>query len=558
MADEPLNSVEIIKAASNYLRGTIAEELDNDKEAFEKATTQLIKHHGMYQQDDRDARNVKVPGGKSQRTNSVMVRVKLPGGKLEGRQLLGMLDLCEELAGENIRLTNRQDIQVHFVRKRHVRQFVRRVNELGLTTLGACGDVERNVLCCPAPLRHDPIHDQMQKLADALTRHLLPRTPAYKEIWLQGSPAAERYPVSEGDEVEPLYGKNYLPRKFKTAVALATDNCIDAYANDLGFLAIAENGQILGYNVVVGGGFGVTLGKKDTFPAVAQKLTFVKPDDVLDLTTAIIKVQRDYGFRADRRRARMKYLLADWGLPRFKTQVEEYFGRKLPEPHPAEVSGFDDHLGWHDQGDGRWFYGLNVENGRVLDREGFRLKAAIREICARFDPKVRVTAHQSLLFIDLASDAQSGIEEILHRHGVKTLEQISTVRRWSMACVALPTCPLAVTESERVLPGLIDQLEQELERLGLSKEAFTTRMTGCPNGCARPYNADIGLSGRTKDKYTIYLGGRRLGDRLAFVYKDIVPLAEIVPTLVPVFTRFKAERQNGETFGDFCNRVLRV
>jgi sulfite reductase (ferredoxin) len=557
MADEPLNAVEIIKAESNYLRGTIAEELANDKEAFEKATTQLIKHHGMYQQDDRDARNVKTPGGKSQRTNSMMVRIKLPGGKLEGRQLLGILELTAELAGETIRLTNRQDIQVHFVRKRHVRQFVRRVNELGLTTLGACGDVERNVLCCPAPLRQDPIRDQMQELADAITRHLLPQSPAYKEIWLEGSPAAERYPAAEGDEVEPLYGKNYLPRKFKTAVALVTDNCIDAYANDLGFLAIPEDGRILGYNVVVGGGFGVTLGKKDTFPAVAQKLTFVKPEDVLDLTTAIFKVQRDYGFRADRRRARMKYLLAEWGLPRFKAQVEEYFGRKLPEPHPADVSGFDDHLGWHDQGDGRWFYGLNVENGRVLDREGFRLKTAIREICARFAPELRVTAHQSLLFIDLAPDARPGIEEILHRHGVKTLEQISTVRRWSMACVALPTCPLAVTESERVLPGLIDQLEQELDRLGLGGEAFTTRMTGCPNGCARPYNADIGISGRTKDKYTIYLGGRLLGDRLGFVYKDVVPFAEIVPTLVPVFTRFKAERQDGETFGDFCNRTLR-
>jgi sulfite reductase (ferredoxin) len=555
MAQDSPSPVELIKIHSNFLRGTLAEELENEQEAFAKDSAQLIKHHGMYQQDDRDARTAKTPGGKSQRTHSLMVRVKLPGGKLDSPQLLGMLDLADELAAQNIRLTNRQDIQVHVVRKRHVRQFVRRVNELGLTTLGACGDVTRNVLCCPAPLRQDAMRDQMQQLADAITGLLLPRTPAYREIWLKDSPAAERYAGSGSAEVEPLYGETYLPRKFKVAIALASDNCIDAYANDVGLVAIAEDARISGYNVVVGGGFGVTLGKKDTFPAIAQKLTFVEPGEVLPLVTAVVRVQRDFGCRTDRRRARMKYLIADWGLPRFQAQVEEYYGRKLPAPHPAEVSGFDDHLGWHAQGDGRWFYGLNVENGRVLDREGFQLKAALREICQRYRPGLRVTAHQSLLFIDLPADARSGIEEILRRCGVPTLEQISAVRRWSMACVAKPTCPLAVAESERVMPGLVDQLERELEQLGLGSEVFTTRMTGCPNGCARPYNADVGLSGRTLGKYTIYLGGRLLGDRLGFVYKDIVPLDQIVATLRPVLMFFKDHRSAGETLGDFCHRI---
>jgi len=319
-------------------------------------------------------------------------------------------------------------------------------------------------------------------------------------------------------------------------------------------VAIVEKDKVVGYNFLVGGGLGVTPSRKSTFPALAQPLAFVPTDEVIAVATAVVKVQRDFGNREDRKRARMKYLIADRGMDWFRAKVEEYYGSRLIDPRPVEVHGFHDHLGWHEQGDGRWFYGLNVENGRVLDRKGFRLKTALREICRTYAPGIRITGHQSLLFTDIRPEDRAGLEAILRRHGVPLSDEISTVRRWSMACVALPTCPLAVTESERVLPGMVDELEVELARLGLADEPFTVRMSGCPNGCSRTYNADVGIVGKTMNKYTLYLGGRRIGDRLGFIYKDIVPLEEIVSTLVPVFTYFQQDRLPGETLGDFCHR----
>jgi sulfite reductase (ferredoxin) len=268
----------------------------------------------------------------------------------------------------------------------------------------------------------------------------------------------------------------------------------------------------------------------------------------------VIKVQRDFGNRADRKTARLKYLIHNWGLEQFKSKVDEYFGSVLPEPHPADVHGFDDHIGWHEQGDGKLFYGLNVENGRIQDHDEFRLKTALREICRTIKPGIRLTAHQSILFTDVAPGDRERLESILRDHGVKLSEEISNVRRWSMACVAWPTCGLAITESERALPGIIDQLEVELAKLGLSSETFTLRMTGCPNGCARPYNCDIGLVGKAVGKYTIFAGGRLLGDRLNFNFRDMVPADEVVPTLVPLLAYFKQDRQEGETLGDFCHR----
>jgi len=554
----PLSSVEKIKLASDYLRGTIAEELANDKDTFEDETSQLLKHHGMYQQDDRDRRAMKGPDGKRlPKAYSLMVRVKVPGGRLTSEQLLAQLDLCDALGNTTLRVTNRQDVQFHGVLKQNVRQAIRKINDVQLTTLGACGDVERNVMCCPASFRRDPVHDELQETATRLSTHLLPRTTAYHEIWLTDPDSGEKHLCgggANGHEIEPLYGAGYLPRKFKTAIALPGDNCVDVYTNDLGLLAICENYRIVGYNVLVGGGMGVTPSNKNTFPALAKRMCFATPEQVLDVATAIIKVQRDYGNREDRKRARMKYLIADWGLEKFKSKVEEYYGRRLPEPHPDDVWGFDDHIGWSEQGDGRWFYGLNVENGRILDRDGFELKAAIREVCRTYCPGIRLTAHQSILFTDISPSDCSGLEEIFRRHGVKLDDEISNARRWSMACVAMPTCPLAVAESERALPGLIDQFEIELARLGLDSERFTIRMAGCHNGCARPYNADIGLVGKTAGKYTVFLGGRLLGNRLAFLYQDLVPLDQIVPTLLPVLVYFKQEQSNGESLGDFCDR----
>ncbi|MGE0533535.1 MAG: NADPH-dependent assimilatory sulfite reductase hemoprotein subunit [Pirellulales bacterium] len=572
------SAAEATKLASNYLRGEIAQELVDGQSMFGKGSVVLLKHHGTYQQDDREARTVR-DGQKSAREYSFMVRCRIPGGKLTRDQFLAQLDFCDEFANDTLRITTRQGLQYHGVLKGNLKQLIRRINDVQLSTLAACGDVERNVMCCPAPHYHDPVHAELQSLADRLAEHLAPRTPAYHEIWLTDPDTGEQSLVGGGppasaatsngaphavhagnghapgeDPVEPIYGPTYLPRKFKTAIGLPGDNCVDLYANDLGLMAICENYRVVGYNVLVGGGFGVTPSAAKTFPAVAKRMAFVGPDEVVDVATAVIKVQRDYGNRSDRKVARLKYLIANRGLDWFKNQVEQYFGRPLAEPHPDDVHGFDDHLGWHEQGDGRLFYGLNVENGRILDRQGFRLKSALRAVLTRFNPNVRLTAHQSLLFTDVAPEHRDDLESTLREHGVPLSEEISAVRRWSMACVAWPTCGLAITESERVLPGVIDTFEQELARLGLSQEVFTVRMTGCPNGCARPYNSDIGLVGKAQGKYTVLLGGRLLGDRLNTIYKDMVPMDEIVPTLSPVLSYFKHERHDGETLGDFCHR----
>jgi len=545
------SGVEEVKEASQFLYRMLAEEVFNDQPAFSEKAVQVLKHHGTYQQDDRDRR-------REGKTYIMMVRVKVPGGVLTWQQLLAQLDLCDELGNATARITDRQDLQLHGVLKRNLREAIQRINEVQMTTLGACGDVVRNVICCPAPLRHDGVREELQELARAVTRHLLPRTPAYHQIWLTDPETQEKELVggqADPEEVEPIYGKTYLPRKFKIALGLLDDNCVDVYANDLGFVAIVEDGRIAGFNVLAGGSLGVTPSNKNTFPALAKPVGFISKDEVIPIAEAVVKIFRDFGERGDRKRARLKYLIADRGIDWFRQTLEQYYGRSIRDPLPVSVRGFDDHIGWHNQGDGKWFYGLNVENGRILDRDGFRLKSAIREICQRFQPGIRFTAHQSILFCDLAENVRPELEGILREHGVPLSEEISQVRRWSMACVALPTCPLAVTESERVLPGLIDQLEVELVRLGLENERFTVRMTGCPNGCARPYNADIGLVGRTVNKYAIYLGGRLLGDRLGELYLDTVPLGEIIPTLRPVLTLFAQHRQNGETLGDFCHRI---
>jgi sulfite reductase (ferredoxin) len=563
--------VETVKLESNFLRGTIPQELTDGNASFSKGNAQLLKHHGTYQQDDREARTAREGGGKSIKSYMFMVRSAVPGGKLTGDQLLAELDLAEECGNGTLRITSRQGLQLHGILKHDLHKTIHRINEIKLSTLAACGDVKRNVMCCPAPHRQDPVHDEMQRLADQLAVHLTPRTRAYYEIWVRdpdngedrlvggnGRHGAASSAASDGQaDPEPIYGPTYLPRKFKIGVGLPGDNCIDIYANDLGFMAICEDFRIIGYNVLVGGGMGVVPSAAKTFPAVAKRMAFVRPEQVIDVATEVVKVQRDFGNRSDRKVARLKYLINNWGLERFKAKVEEYYGHKLPDPHPDDVRGFDDHLGWHEQGDGRLFYGLNIENGRIQDSEqsdGPQLKTALREICRTYRPNIRLTGHQSMLFTEILPQDRSGVEEILRRHRVPLSHEISNVRRWSMACVAWPTCGLAITEAERALPSMIDQLEVELAKLGLSREVFTLRMTGCPNGCARPYNCDIGLVGRAADKYTVYVGGRLLGDRLNFIYRDMVPAGDVVPTLVPLFTYFKSARENGETFGDFCLR----
>ncbi len=564
---EKISPVEVAKINSHHLRGTIGPEMADGTDHFSKDNTHLLKFHGTYQQDDRDERAHK-DGGKSAKQYIFMVRSRIPGGRLTSEQLLGELAVCDELGNSTLRITSRQGLQLHGVPKTNLQQTIRRINEIKLSTLAACGDVNRNVMCCPAPHYNDTVHSELQQTAEALALHLAPKTRAYYELWLRnpgggeddqylgGSrPAVNGHAGNGAEDVEPLYGSTYLPRKFKIAFGLPGDNCVDMYANDLAFMAICRDFKIVGYNVLVGGGMGVTPSATKTFPAVAKRMAFVEPHEVTPVAEAVIKVQRDFGNRADRKVARLKYLIANRGLDWYKAKVEEYYGHALAASDAEDVWGFDDHLGWHEQGDGKLFYGLNIENGRILDNDTLQLKTALREICRTFQPGIRLTAHQSILFTDLPPVAREPLEAILKRHGVKLSHEISEVRRWSMACVAWPTCGLSITESERALPGMIDQLEIELAKLGLSKEVFTLRMTGCPNGCARPYNCDVGLVGRAADKYTVFVGGRLLGDRLNFQYKDMVPADDVVSTLVPLFVYFKQSREGNETFGDFCHRV---
>ena len=546
------SAVEGFKQSSNFLRGDIAQEIVDGEDHFGKGSVQLLKFHGTYQQDDRDARKANRAAGAG-KAFMFMVRTRIPGGALTSDQLLAELDMCDELGDGTLRVTSRQGLQLHGVLKENLRETIRRIHAVKLTTLAACGDVERNVMCCPAPIA-DGVRDQLQDLTLRFADHFAPRTKSYREIWLIDPDTGERTAVDDESDDEPIYGPTYLPRKFKTGVALPGDNCVDLYSQDLGLLAIVEDDRLRGFNLLVGGGFGVTPSNANTFPAVAQPMAYVDYDQVIPAAEAIIKVQRDFGERGDRKRARMKYLIHDWGLPAFREKVEEYYGSRFADPRPAPVTEHDDHIGWREQGDGRWFYGLNVENGRIKNDGDFKLKSALRQICKELKPSIRLTAHQSILFCDLAEEARDRLEGMLVSHGVPTSGSISTVRRWSMACVAWPTCGLAVAESERALPGVVDQIEAELAKQGLADQRFAVRMTGCPNGCARPYNSDVGLVGRTLGKYTIYLGGRVQGDRLNFRYKDLVPAEHVAAELAPLLTYFKETRRPGEAFGDFCAR----
>ncbi len=551
-----LSKVELLKEASHQLRGTLAEELLNDKPEFSDDAATLLKHHGSYLQDDRDARKAKGDDGKAKgKQYSCMVRTRIPGGKMTAEQLLAELDLCEKLANGTLRITSRQGLQLHGVLKSDLRDSIREINRIKLTTFAACGDVNRNVMACPAPYRNNPVYDQIQALSLEMAEHFKPKTTSYFDIWLKDDDGAETEVTDFKPVHEPIYGTRYLPRKFKMAIGLPEDNCVDLYTQDLGLLAIVEGGRIIGYNVLAGGGMGRTPSAEKTFPALAKRLTFVTPAEVIEVCEAVVKVQRDFGNREDRKRARLKYLIADWGLPKFKAKVEEYVGRPLPEPHPADVTGVDDHIGWHEQGDGKLFLGINIENGRIKDEGSLRIKAGLRAILRKFGMEIRLTALQSIILCDIDPKDKAEINRIMAEHGIKGENELSLLRRYAIACPAFPTCGLSITESERALPGVIDELEVEIAKLGLQADKIAVHMTGCPNGCARPYTPDIGLVGKAAGKYTVFVGGNPEGTRLGFIYRDMVPLNDIVPTLAPLLAEYKTGRKGSESFGDFCART---
>jgi sulfite reductase (ferredoxin) len=552
---QKLSKVELLKESSQQLRGTLAEELLNDRPEFSDDAATLLKHHGSYLQDDRDTRRAKGEDGKAKgKQYSCMVRTAIPGGRLTAQQLLAELDLCELLANGTLRITSRQGLQLHGVLKSNLKASIREINRIKLTTFAACGDVNRNVMACPAPVRNDAVRAGLQEMAAQLALHFRPKTTSYFDIWLKDEDGVEQE-VGEFQPVdEPIYGPRYLPRKFKMGVGLPEDNCVDLYTQDLGLLAIVENGQIIGWNVLAGGGMGRTPSAEKTFPALAKRLCFATPEQVIAVCEAIVKVQRDFGNREDRKRARLKYLISDWGVAKFRETVEQYFGGPLADPHPADVTGVDDHLGWHEQGDGRLFLGINVENGRIKDEGSLRLKAGLRAILGRFGMEVRLTPLQSLILCDIDPADREEIERMMSEYGILRADQLSLLRRYAIACPAFPTCGLSITESERALPGVIDQLEVEVAKLGLQTSKLAVHMTGCPNGCARPYTPDVGLVGKAVGKYTVFVGGNPEGTRLAFIYRDLVALEEIVPALVPLLQRYRVEREGSESFGDFCAR----
>jgi sulfite reductase (ferredoxin) len=544
-----LSEVERVKRDSAGLRGSLPEELASDTTHLSEEAKQLLKFHGSYEQEDRDQRKERKKAGQEP-AYQYMVRSKLPGGTMTAGQYLAQDDLADRYGDGTLRVTTRQGFQFYGIVKADLRGTIHDLNEALITTFGACGDVVRNVISCSAPgagtLRAE-VAEWARRVSDAL----LPRTTAYHEIWVEGSKVTSDAPPAP----DPLYGERYLPRKFKIAFAFPDDNCTDVFANDLGLVVIAEGGRIEGFNVVVGGGLGMTHNKPDTYPRLASPLAFVTPDELIDVARAIIAVQRDHGNRTNRKRARLKYLLDEQGVDWFRGEVEAVLGRTLAPYRDVEVTGFHDHLGWHDQGDGRWFRGVWIESGRVRDEGTFRLRTALRRIVEEFRPDVYLTTQQNLLLVNVAPADRGEIDAILRAHGVPAPEGLTQVRRHSMACPAIPTCPLAVAESERVLPAVVSELEAELAQLGLGEVPLAVRMTGCPNGCARPYTADLSFVGRSLNKYQVYVGGNLEGNRLAELYADLVPLDRLAATVRPLFERFRDDRLPGERFGDFWART---
>lgn len=544
-----LSDVERIKAQSRHLRGTLVESLkDPLTGAFAEDDTQLSKFHGIYQQDDRDVRNER----KRQRLEpaySFMIRVRVPGGVCTTDQWLSMDEIARMRANGTIRLTTRQAFQLHGVIKGKLKTAIQGINQALMDTLAACGDVNRNVMCSPMPPLSE-VHREVQAHAESLSEHLTPATRAYHEIWLDG----KKLQNPESD-VEPIYGDTYLPRKFKSAFVVPPQNDVDVYAQDLGFIAIVEQGVVRGFNVTVGGGMGMSNGETATYPRLADVMGFCTTEQVNAVAEAVVTIQRDFGDRTNRKHARLKYTIDDRGLDWLRSEVERRLGWQLEKPRPFAFVGNGDVYGWQRSTDGLWHYTLFVQNGRILDAGDRRLMTGLRKIATAHKGDFRLTPNQNLIISNVSDDDREQITELLREFGIENSQQASPLRLHSMACVAFPTCGLAMAESERYLPSLIDRIDERLEVHGLRDEAMTIRMTGCPNGCARPYIAEIGLVGKGPGQYNLYLGAGFAGDRLNKLYRENIDEEEILAALDPLFARYARERNNGEHFGDFAVRI---
>ncbi len=560
------SKVEGLKEKSGYLKEPLATELLEDTTHFNEDTVQILKFHGSYQQDNRDNR---VKG--QEKDYQMMLRTRSPGGYIPPQLYLTLDKLADEYGNGTLRVTTRQGFQLHGILKKNLKAAVSAIVRNMGSTLSACGDVNRNVMAPPAPFKDRPEYGYAWEYADNVADLLTPQTGAYYEIWLDGEKviSAEEKPevkaarernlhgANTKDPIEPIYGSLYMPRKFKCAVTVPGDNSIDILTNDVGLVVITNSqGELEGFNIYAGGGLGRTHGKEETFPRAADEIGYVDKEDIYDLVKAIVATQRDYGDRTDRRHARMKYLLEEWGVEKFKKTVEGYFGKAIAPFKALPAWKYQDYLGWHPQGDGNLFLGISVENGRVKDEGSFQLKRALRNIVEKFNLPIRLTPNHNIILYEVQPGDKASIEEILHQHGIVIDPgEIDPLVRYSMACPALPTCGLAITESERILPSMIDRIRALLNKLGMGEEEFVIRMTGCPNGCARPYMAELGFVGSAPESYQLWLGGTPNQTRLAQAYMDKMAEADLEKILEPIFVYFKKDKNKGESFGEFCHRI---
>ena len=563
LPNAPLADNERLKGGSAYLKGTIGEDLkDGLSGGFRGDNFQLIRFHGMYEQDDRDIRAERV-SQKLEPLKNVMLRCRLPGGIIKPQQWLGIDRFASEqtLYG-SIRITNRQTFQFHGVLKDRIKPMHQWLHQLGLDSIATAGDVNRNVLCTSNPVESS-LHRQAWEWATRISEHLLPRTKAYAEIWLDGeklhsTETMPAQPVNEkslsGDATEPVLGKNYLPRKFKTTVVIPPHNDVDLHGNDLNFVAIGEGDKLLGFNVLVGGGLSMEHGNTRTWPNVALEFGFVPLDRVLDCAAAVVSVQRDWGNRSDRKNAKTRYTIERVGKDVFVAEVESRMGAKFEPIRPFRFTTRGDRIGWVQGEEGNWHLTLFIENGRLLDYPGKPLKSGVREIAKIHQGDFRLTANQNLIVANVPPSEKDRIEAIAREHGLIT-DKVSRQRENSMACVSLPTCPLAMAESERFLPSFIDHVDERMARHGLSDEHIVLRVTGCPNGCGRAMLAEIGLVGKAVGRYNLYVGGNREGTRIPRLFRENITEPEILDIIDGWLADWAAHRDGDEGFGDFAIRT---
>ncbi len=539
---------EILKQNCPTLAGTLAQTLqDPSADRFSEDDTQFLKFHGSYQQDDRDKRKVA-------KHYMMMIRGRIPGGVMTSKQWSVFDDLATKYGNNTLRITTRQSIQFHGVVKSGLGPLVKAINECLLSTLAACGDVNRNVMAPPTPA-FTKAREQVFKDCERVAFALAPQTKAYHSIWIDGA-QLDLEDKANKDFVDPLYGKQYLPRKFKVAFVIPPLNDMDVFTNCLGFIAVIENDQLVGYNLSVGGGMGRSHGNEATYPRLGSVLGFFKPEHLVEVAKAVLTIHRDFGDRTDRKHARLKYVVEEKGVDWSRAEVEKRAGIKLEPARSYKFTTTGDIYGWQKQVDGRWFLGLFVQTGRVKDEGDYRLKTALRQISEKFNIEFRLSANQNVILANISDTDKTAINTLLNAHGVKTENQARVLHAQAMACPALPTCGLALAESERMLPGLVDRIEGLAAEVGLTDQEIIIRSTGCPNGCARPYMAEIGFVGKAPGRYQIWLGADATGTRLNRLWKDGVKDPEVINELRPIFTRYAKERQTAERFGDWCDRVF--